>query len=42
MTFVEYEDKELDEFLWRFFAEIRKSEYLKILSLSYFMLFAFN
>ena len=39
---VKYEDKELDEFLWRLFAETRKSGYLKILSLNYFMLFAFN
>ena len=39
---VEYEDKKLDEFLWWFLAEIRKSGYLKILSLNYLMLFAFN
>ena len=39
---VDYQAKELDEFLLRFFAEIRKSDDLKILSLNYFMLFAFN
>ena len=40
---VEYDTKELDQcILLFFFYEIRKSNDLKILSLNYFMLFAFN
>ena len=39
---VEYDAKELDQWISRFFSEIRKSNDLKILSLNYFMLFAFN
>ena len=39
---VQYEAKELDECLLRSVAEIGKSDDLKVLSLNFFMLFAFN
>ena len=39
---VEYDTKELDQCILLVFYEIRKSNGLKILSLNYFMLFAFN
>ena len=39
---VKYQAKELNEYPWQFFVEIRKIDDLVIISVNYFILFSFN